>query len=104
MAGRGGCTRFRRDRRPLFLKGALAVPLVALVFASIVASAALHLLENAEPVLSADQPDVLGRRHSADRLDEQGIAARVLGDAAAATEHVKPDPHVFGTDQADDVI
>jgi len=78
--------------------------LIALVLASIVTTRPLHLLQNAEPILSDDQLDVLRRRDSTDRLDEKRVAARVLGHATAAAEHVEPDTDVFGTDQADHVI
>src|SRR5881409_3541266 len=91
----GGRVRFGCDGGGLLLLVPLPVALVALVLAPVVASAALHLLKNAEPVLSSDQFDILAIRHPADRLDQQGVAAGVRRDAAAAAEHVEADAHVL---------
>src|SRR5690348_18488368 len=101
---RGRRMRFRRDRWGLSLSLAAAVTLVALVLAAVVAPPALHLLEDAQPVLSGDQVDVLARGNPADRVDEQRIAAGVRGNTAAAAEHVEADADMLRADEVDHVV
>src|SRR5262249_50395688 len=93
----------RRKRRPP-LAQLRRMTLLAFVLPSVVAPAALNILEDAEPILSDDQVDVLGRGHASDGVDQEGISARIGGDAASAAEHVQTDAHVLRPDQLDYMV